>query len=206
MILEGLVTTCDAAGGVHVAAMGPWIDDAERIAGPIRRLTLRPFAASQTAANLARIPEGVFHVTDDVLLLARVVAGAAGPQPAARPATHVRGWLLGDACTAYEFAIAAADRTAERDRLDAAVVATHQCRPFLGFNRAAHAVIEAAILVTRLHLPQAVNPRPTLQALEPLVAKTGGPREREAFAVLCRAAEDRWQPGPDMTTAVRPRL
>ena len=31
MILEGLVTTTDPAGTLHLAAMGPTIDDAERV-------------------------------------------------------------------------------------------------------------------------------------------------------------------------------
>lgn len=206
MILEGLVTTCDASGGMHVAAMGPWVDDAERAAGVITRLSLRPFAGSQTAANLARCAEGVFHVTDDVLLLARVVAGDAGPAPGARPATRVRGWVLDDACMAYEFAIAAADRSGARERLEARVVAEHRGRPFLGFNRASHAVVEAAILVTRLHLPEAADPWPTLRGLEPLVAKTGGPREQEAFALLCRTADARWRPGTGAMNQAEARL
>jgi len=193
MILEGLVTTSDAAGGIHVAAMGPWIDDAARAAGAVSRLSLRPFAGSQTATNLARLPAGVFHVTDDVLLLARVVAGAAGPIAGGRRATGISGWLLDDFCTAYEFVVESSDRSAIRERLEARVVAEHRGRPFLGFNRAAHAVVEAAILVTRLHLPEAANPGPAFRDLEPLVAKTGGAREQEAFALLRQAAADRWR-------------
>jgi hypothetical protein len=184
MILEGLVTTLDPAGQMHLAAMGPWIDDEERAAGRITRLVLRPFATSQTAANLARHPEGVFHVTDDVLLLARVVAGRLDRPPAARPATAIRGHVLATACHAYEFRVAAADGGAERPRLEAPVVLEHAGRPFLGFHRAAHAVVEAAILVTRLHLTGSAAVLRQLDELRPLVDKTGGPREQEAFAVL----------------------
>jgi len=184
MILEGLVTTLDADGRMHVAAMGPAVDERERAAGTIGRLTLRPFATSQTAANLARHPEGVFHLVDDVLLLARCVAGRLAPPPEARPAETVRGSVLAAACRAYEFRIEAADTGKERARLEARVLREHDLRPFLGFNRAAHAVVEAAILVTRLHLtgPDAVLAR--MADLEPLVDKTGGGREREAFAIL----------------------
>ncbi|MFO0275767.1 MAG: hypothetical protein ACK533_00665, partial [Planctomycetota bacterium] len=42
--------TLDAAGGMHVAAMGPWIDDGQWAAGAIETLVLRPCAPSQTAA------------------------------------------------------------------------------------------------------------------------------------------------------------
>jgi hypothetical protein len=184
LILEGLVTTTDAAGGLHLAAMGPAIDEQERAVGRITRLTLRPFGGSQTAANLARVPEGVFHLTDDVLLLAHVVGAVPGPRPAARPAERVQGWLLEDACRAYEFRIASADTTQQRVRLEAVVVAEHAGRPFLGFNRAAHAVVEGAILVTRLHLLDADEIQRRFADLAVLVEKTGGEREREAFAIL----------------------
>ena len=57
-------------------------------------------------------------------------------------------------------------------------------RDFFGFNRAMYAVVEAAILATRL----AFLPRTEIEAdfrkLGVLVEKTGGPREHEAFAFL----------------------
>ena len=188
MILEGIVTTTAADGRLHVAAMGPWIDPEERSAGRITRLVLRPFATSQTAANLVRDRCGVFHVTDDVLLLARVVAGRLdGPSPA-RPATAVGGRVLRDACHAWEFAVDAIDDSRERLEITARVVAEHAGRPFLGFHRAAHAVVEAAILVTRIHLLGHGEVGRRIEDLRILVEKTGGPREAEAFALLVTAA------------------
>lgn len=184
MILEGLVTTTDPAGGMHLAAMGPTVDDAERLAGRIERLVLRPFPSSQTAANLLRSRAGVFHVTDDVLLLARIVAGALAEPPPARPATVVTGFVLADACRAWEFTVESVDDSAQRLRLEARVVAEHAGRPFLGFSRAAHAVVEAAILVTRLHITAASDVARQFRDLAVLVEKTGGPREREAFDLL----------------------
>lgn len=183
MILEGLVTTTDVAGAMHVAAMGPEIAAAERAAGRITRLLLRPFGTSQTAGHLVARRAGVFHVTDDVLLLARLVVGVP-VTPRARPATGVAGWVLDDACQAWEFVIDAVDASRERLALEARVVATHVGRPFLGFNRAAHAVVEGAILVTRLHLVGAAEVRRRLTELHPLVEKTGGAAEHEAFALL----------------------
>lgn len=182
MILEGLLTTIDAAGDMHVAAMGPRVADGT--AGRVARLELRPFASSRTAAHLAAVPQGVFHVTDDVLLLARIVTDAAAAAPAARPATAVRGWVLEDACRAWEFVLESADRSRERECLEARVVAEHEGRPFLGFNRAAHAVVEGCILVTRLHLLGPAEVVRRLADLAPLVEKTGGAREREAFGLV----------------------
>jgi hypothetical protein len=184
MIFEGLVTTTDPAGRLHVAAMGPTLDEAERRAGLITRLVLRPFPTSQTAGNLLRTRAGVFQVTDDVLLLAQVVAGALPAPPAARPATAVAGFVLEDACRAWEFEIESVDDSGQRLVLGARVVAEHAGRPFLGFHRAAHAVVEAAILVTRLHLLEPADVRRQFADLAVLVEKTGGPREREAFHLL----------------------
>ena len=188
MIIEGLVTTTDAAGGMHLAAMGPEIDAAAVASGRIERLVLKPFPTSQTAANLARLPEGVFHVIDDALLLARIVVGAADPPPASRPATAVRGRLLEAACRGYEFRVTHGDASLERVRLEAEVLAIHEGRPFTGFNRARHAVVEGAILVTRLHLLGAEEVGRRLGELAVLVDKTGGPREHEAFALLVSRA------------------
>jgi hypothetical protein len=190
MILEGLVTTTDPAGRLHLAAMGPTFDEAERRSGLITRLLLRPFPTSQTAGNLLRTRAGVFQITDDVLLVARVVAAAVPLPPAARPATAVAGFVLEDACRAWEFEIDSVDETGQRLVLGARVVAEHAGRPFLGFHRAAHAVIEAAILVTRLNLIEPGEVRQQFARLAVLVEKTGGEREREAFALLAARATD----------------
>ena len=45
-------------------------------------------------------------------------------------------------------------------------------------------MIEAAILATRLHLLPAAEVRDAVGRLAPLVEKTGGQDEREAFAFL----------------------
>lgn len=184
LILEGIVTTTDAGGVVHLAPMGPLVEDGERSAP--RTLLLRPFATSRTAGHLAVRPEGVFHVTDDCLLLARLVTG--GPVTAAvRPATAVAGWVLEDCCRAFEFRITGADRSVERQRLPATIVHVHDGRPFFGWNRAAAAVVEGAVQVTRLGLLGAAEVARRLDCLAVAVEKTGGAREHEAFALLVSA-------------------
>lgn len=186
MIIEGIITTTDAAGQMHLAAMGPHVDEETGRTAAIERLSLRPFATSQTATNLATVPEGVFHLVDDVLLFARVVTKSLAEPPACRPADQVRGWVLDDACRAYEFRIEESDTTHERLRHEARVVRVHEGRPFVGFNRAKHAVVEAAILVTRVHLLGADEIRRQMAMLQPLVEKTGGSRERAAWEVIER--------------------
>ena len=99
--------------------------------------------------------------------------------------------MLEDACLAFEFRVTLVDDLSARLCLEALVVATHIRRPFLGFSRAAHAVVEAAILVTRLHLLDGGEIRRRFAELEPLVEKTGGQRDREAFALLAARLDDR---------------
>jgi hypothetical protein len=57
-------------------------------------------------------------------------------------------------------------------------------REFLGFNRARHAVLEAAILATRTNLLPADTVGGEFGRLQIIVDKTAGPREQEAMALL----------------------
>jgi hypothetical protein len=148
------------------------------------RFELRPFRTARTFANLVSHPEGVLHVHDDVLLLARAAVGTVEPLPPLVPAVAVRGWVLEEACRAYEFRVVSTDDRGERVTLVAEVVHLHRLRDFFGFNRAKHAVLEAAILATRKHLLPAEQIAQEYERLAVLVAKTGGPREQEAFEFL----------------------
>jgi hypothetical protein len=178
MILEGIVTTVSPEGTLNIAPMGPRVD------GDMKRLHLRLFAGSQTRRNLKSVGAGVFHVIDDVLLLARSAVGRVEPPPPTMPATAVRGHILLDACRFYEFRVGDWDDSAERAEIEALVVASGRLRDFFGFNRAKHAVVEAAILATRTHLLPAAEIAAAMARLTSWVEKTGGPREREAFRFL----------------------
>ena len=57
-------------------------------------------------------------------------------------------------------------------------------RDFIGFNRACHAVLEAAIYATRVHLLPRAFLEGELARLQIIVDKTAGPRELEAMALL----------------------
>lgn len=179
MILEGLVTTLSPEGTAHLAAMGPRVEPEK-----MTRLWLRPYCSSQTFRNLQRHGEGVFHVTDDVLLLAQTVVGQLASLPPLYPAQKVRGFILSTACRYYEFRVCALDASQERALLEAEVVASGRFRDFLGFNRAKHAVVEAAILATRVHLLPREEIEAEYRRLAVLVDKTGGEAERQAFALL----------------------
>src|SRR5205085_2204233 len=88
LIAEGIVTTVNPDGSANISPMGP------RVNRDFTRLVLRPFQTSTTYQNLKRTGEGVFHITDDVLLIAKAAIGQLTPEPALQPAPHVRGFLL----------------------------------------------------------------------------------------------------------------
>ncbi len=183
MILEGLVTTLSPSGAVNIAPMGP------RVEAEMRRFLLRPFPTSQTYQNLKRHGEGVLHVTDDVLLLARAALGPVEPLPPMQPASEVRGRVLCDACRSYEFRVRSIDDRQERMQIEAEVVHVQRVRDFFGFNRAKHAVVEAAILATRTDFLSLDDIEAEYRKLAVIVDKTGGAREREAFTLLRQHVE-----------------
>lgn len=179
MILEALITTMNPDGSPRLAPMGPRVDGAE-----FHRFLLRPFPTSQTYLNLLKHPEGVLHITDDAALIARAAIGAVHRFPPVRPAEQVRGCVLVDCCRYCEFRVVAVDDSEARVRLDCEVVKSGTVRAFWGFNRAKHAVLEAAILATRLHLLPTEEVTAEFRKLRVIVDKTGGPDEHEGMALL----------------------
>jgi len=178
MILEGIVTSLDEHDELNVAPMGPIVD------ATFASLLFRPFRTSRTYRNLKVRPCGVFHVVDDVLLLARAAIDELPEVPAHFPAERIAGRVLSAACRWYEFEIEACDDSQERTEMRARVVHCGRLRDFFGFNRAKHAVLEGAILATRLALIPPEKVREEFARLRVIVNKTAGPQEREAFELL----------------------
>jgi hypothetical protein len=148
------------------------------------RLILRPFQTAQTFRNLKSHGEGVFHVTDDVLLLAQAAVGPVEPFPPVIAAARVLGYVLQEACRYYEFCVTSLDDREERARIEVQIVHTRRLRDFFGFNRAKHAVLEAAILATRTAFLPLDEIEAEYRKLKVLVDKTGGDQEARAFAFL----------------------
>ncbi len=179
MILEGVVTTLGPDGTLNVAPMGPKFEDP----GDSSRFVLRPYQTSTTYRNLKGHGEGVLHVTDDVLLIARAAISKVNDAPT-RPAEVVRGRILLSAARYHEFRVVELDDRAERTTIVAETVHIGRQRDLFGLNRAQFAVVEAAILATRLAFLPREEILDALRRLVPLVEKTAGPAEREAFSLL----------------------
>ena len=178
MILEGIVTTTNEDGSPNISPMGPIVDR------EVSRLELRPYQPSRTYQNLKRHPEGIFHITDDVELLARCAVGSPPVSPTVTPATAVRGWILSNSCRWYAFRAVDIDDKEPRTTIRCEIVERGKIRDFFGFNRAKHAVLEAAILATRLHLLPREEILREFARLEIPVQKTAGDQEERAFEFL----------------------
>jgi len=179
LILEGIVTTRNPDGSINVAPMGP-----EAREGEVTSLVLKPFKTSATFQNLARHGEGVFHVVDNVLLLAEAMTDTRAPE--LLPADKIAGARLADCCRYYEFKVTTIDDTHDRSRIEASVVHSRRMRDFYGLNRAKSAVVEAAILVSRIGLIPSRRIKDELERLRVIIQKTGGENESRAMEILCR--------------------
>jgi len=178
MILEGIVTTLAADGTVNIAPMGPDVADG------LARFVLRPYQTSTTFRNLQATGAGVLHITDDVWLLARAAIKRVGAVES-RPAAQIVGRILATTGRYHEFRVVEIDATADRSRITVATVAQgEQITPLFGFNRAKHAVVEAAILATRLDFLPRDEILADFARLAVWVQKTGGPAEHRAFQLL----------------------
>jgi uncharacterized protein len=174
VILETIVTTGDASGAINFAPMGvEWGDEI---------IVLKPFLETSTFRNVSVSRQAVVNLTDDAMLFAQ--GAISSPQFPWVPASVVQGAVLQAACSWRELEILTIDATPPRSRIEARVVHRGVTREFMGFNRAKHAVLEAAILATRTHLIPADQIRDEFARLQVIVDKTAGPREREAMALL----------------------
>ena len=174
MIRESIVITADRQGQAHIAPIGLIAEGDGWI--------IAPFRPSTTLDNLRAVPFATASHTDDV----RVFAGCL---------TSRRDWptiasdnvpvpRLAAALAHAELAVTEVRDDPERPRFLCRVVSIATHAPFPGFNRAKAAVIEAAILVSRLQMLPRERIQRELNHLQSAVDKTGGPEDVEAWRWL----------------------
>jgi hypothetical protein len=186
MIRECIVTTQSGAGIVHIAPLG-LIEDGEH-------LVIAPFRPSLTLDNLRENPHAVANYTDDVLVFAGCLTGRRDWPT--RPASSVSGAILEQTLAHAELRVVAVTEDELRPRFRCAVVEEQMHRPFHGFNRAQAAVVEAAILVSRLQMLPAEKIEREIAYLQIAIDKTARARERQAWDWLMeRIAEHRQKAG-----------
>ena len=186
MIRECIVTTQSDEGKLHIAPLG-LIEDGE---GWI----IAPFRPSTTLDNLRTMPFAVASFTDDVLVFAGCLTG--NKDWPTRPAEHVPGAYLENALAHLELAVESVEEDELRPRFHCRIVHEGNHAPFKGFNRAQAAVIETAILATRLKMLPREKIETELAYHQIAVEKTAGPSEHEAWRLLVEKIEDFYKHNP----------
>ena len=180
MIRETIVTTLGPDGTPHIAPIGVIVEPAG--------LVIAPFRPSATLDNLVARRQAVVNYTDDVRIFAGCVTGKKRDWPT-RAAERVNGVVLESALAHEEVELVEIRDDAQRPRLLCRTVHTVNSAPFRGFNRAQSAVIEAAILASRLSLLPREKIEHEMAYLTIGIEKTAGPREREAWSWLMEMIE-----------------
>jgi uncharacterized protein len=179
VIYETVVTTVAPDGQPHVAPMGVrYRDD---------RVVLMPFKPSTTHDNIAATGVAVLNIVTDTRVFAGCVTGRRDWPT--RPTERIAGVRLACALRHVELRLAERIDDAQRPVLQMARVHEVAHSAFVGFNRAQAAVIEGAVLVSRLHMlaPQKVDSE--MAYLQIAIDKTAGPEEREAWGWLVDAVQ-----------------
>ena len=173
-IVETIVTTANAQGEVHIAPLGLIEDGA--------RWLIAPFKPSKTLDNLRANPFAAASHTDDVRVFAGCVTGRKiWPLTAM---SKVKGGRLADCVSHWELKVEKVIEDELRPRFVCSIVHRESHKTWDGFNRAQAAVLELAVLTTRLGmlLPEKIESE--LKYLEIAISKTAGPREAEAWEWL----------------------
>ena len=180
-IRESIVTTLNADGSAHVAPLGVIVE--------APHLVIAPFHPSTTLENLRRHPFACVNYATDVRVFAGCVSRRRRDWPVIA-AERIQGWRLASALAHDEVEVARVTEDSQRPRFYG--VAVHQVThmPFQGFNRAQAAVVEAAILVSRLKMLATAKIEEELAYLQIAITKTAGEAEREAWAWLMAAVAD----------------
>lgn len=174
MIYETIITTANVDGSIHIAPMG--IHDHREL------VVLAPFRPSTTLENLKRTGEAVINLTDDVTIFAGCVTGRRD-WPTYN-ASAIVGGVLEAALAHVEVKVRRVEEDELRPRFFCAPFHRETHAPFAGFNRAQAAVVEAAILVTRLERLPADKVDREIEYLAIAVEKTAGKREQLAWQWL----------------------
>jgi hypothetical protein len=187
MILEGILTTQSADERMHVSPIGPHVDRS------LETWVLKPFKSSTTFSNLHRSDRAVFHIVDDALLLVQAVLGICNTQDGSPAADYqpTVGWVLRGACRAIPLQIDQWDLSQERASANCRAGRCIEIRPFWGWNRAAHSLVELAVVWSRRDLVEQAFLDAEFERHRIVIQKTAGDRELQALALLERSLTDR---------------
>ena len=170
-IRESIITTLHDDGSVHIAPMGVHETD--------KSLMLAPFKPSATLNNLLRTSTATINYPDDVRIYAGCLTGRRDWPTTATD--KIEGIRLLDCLAHTEIKVDTYEDDELRPRFYCSSVHEKMHKPFHGYNRAQSAVIELAILASRLHMLPDDKVNSEIEYLKIGLEKTAGEREREAW-------------------------
>lgn len=179
-IRETIITTVDANGKVHIAPIG--------IIAERDGWIIAPFRPSVTLDNLAAVPFAVASYTDEVRIFAGCLTGRKD-----WPTVPVEGFPVPRLAAALAHSVLRVESIADdgvRPRHFCRIVQEETHAPFTGLNRAKAAVLELAILVSRLGMLPSEKIEAEIAYLSIAIEKTAGPEEKEAWGWLMQKATD----------------
>jgi len=179
VIYETVVTTVAPDGRPHVAPMGVRYRD--------EQVVLMPFRPSTTFDNIAATAFAVLNIVTDTRVFAGCVTGRRDWPTS--PAERIAGVRL--ACALRHVELRLAERIDDAQRPVLRMTRVHELThaAFAGFNRAQAAVIEGAVLVSRLRMLPMQKVESEMTYLQIAIDKTAGPEELEAWGWLRAALE-----------------
>jgi uncharacterized protein len=176
-IFETVLSSVAADGAVHVAPMGVRYRDGH--------VVLMPFKPSTTHDNVVASGHAVLNIVSDSRVFAGCVTGR--KTWPTLPAEKINGQRLVCALAHIELRLAQRQDDTQRPVLLMARVHEVQHAPFIGFNRAQAAVIEGAVLVSRLRMLAPAKVDAEMAYLQIAIDKTAGAAEHEAWGWLREA-------------------
>ena len=183
MIQEVLVTTQNTEGITHIAPMGIHVQGDEFI--------ILPFRPSTTLNNILESKTAVINYCDDVRIFAGcLTARRDWPLTATN---KIKGHYLSSALAHREVELLRIEEDETRPKLYCKTIHSVNHAPFQGFNRAQFAVLEAAILVSRLKMLPLEKIESEIDYLRIGLEKTAGDKEREAWGWLMAVIEQHKQ-------------
>lgn len=180
MILETIIISQDADGKSHVTPFGI------RHEGDF--VVISPYKPSVTLDNILATKQAVMNLTDDVRIFAGALTNRAPWQ--LLPANQIAGLRLQNCLAHAELKLVEVREDATRPALVMKKVFEQNHQPFKGFNRAQLAVIELAVLTSRLHMLSRRKIETEMHYLQIAIDKTAGAREKEAWQWLTEKVEN----------------
>ena len=182
---------------MHIAPIGPHVNI------ELTAWTLKPFQSSTSFSNLRTHNRCVFHVIDNSFLMASAVLGFCNEPSKSQTKSSFDptvlqqipslvqadfdpacGWILQSSCRYFGLQVQDWDLTEPRATANCKLTTQRELRPFWGWNRACHSILELSILASRVHMLEKKFIDEELAKHKIIIDKTAGPNEQAAWEML----------------------